>query len=458
VSRFDRLYAALPTPAQHAAVTAYGAYWYWQRFGPGYRDALRGYLAREWWPAAGWDTWQRDRLTVVLRRAAEHVPHYRAAWTASEHASARAGELAGLPLLEKDPIRDAPEAFVDEALRPRRPLVFHTSGSTGTPIATYWTRRELRDTLAVREARSARWAGVSFRLPRATFSGRLVEPDSESRGPFHRYNLVERQVYLSAFHLAPDTAAAYVDGLRRHKTQWATGYAVSFYLLARYILEHNVATPQLQAVITTSEKLTDEMRETIAEAFRCRVWEEYSTVENAVFASECEEGSLHVSPDVARVEILRSDGTPAAPSEVGEVVVTTLSRQLQPLIRFRLGDLASWSGDPCGCGRALPVIQEVVGRLEDVVTGPDGRQLVRFHGIFVDQPNVREGQVVQETTERFRVRVVPTEAFSPTDEADIVARMHQRLGSGATVVVERVEKIERTAAGKFPAVVSLIDK
>jgi len=61
-------------------------------------------------------------------------------------------------------------------------------------------------------------------------------------------------------------------------------------------------------------------------------------------------------------------------------------RDYQPLIRFRLGDLAAWDPEPCSCGSSMPILKEVVGRVEDVVVGPDGRQMVRFHGIFVDQP------------------------------------------------------------------------
>jgi phenylacetate-CoA ligase len=76
----------------------------------------------------------------------------------------------------------------------------------------------------------------------------------------------------------------------------------------------------------------------------------------------------------------------------------------------------------------MPVIKEVVGRIEDVVVGPDGRQMVRFHGIFTGQPHVREGQIIQERLDRIRVLVVPAEGFGMADERDIVARMHQRLG------------------------------
>ena len=457
MSRLDELYSRLPKVAQHAAVSAYGAYWRWLRFGPGFSQYVNEYRQRERFSPGQWQAWQRERLRNVLR-AALNAPYYQNAWTNEQKRAALAGRLQELPLLEKSPLRADPEAFVRRDLKPRGTLTFHTSGSTGTPIATRWTRSELRRSLAVREVRSAGWAGVSFKMPRATFSGRLVEPDAESSGPFYRYNLSESQVYLSAFHLRPDSAATYVDGLRRHKIQWLTGYAVSYYLLARLILEQDLKVPSLKAVITTSEKLTNEMRSTMEAAYGCRIFEEYSTVENVIFASECEAGRLHLSPDVAIVEVLRPDGTRCAIGEEGEVIATCLMRDYQPLVRFRLGDMASFTSEACTCGRSMPVLDEVSGRVEDVVVAPDGRQMVRFHGLFVNQPQVREGQVVQEALNRIRVRVVPTDDFHPATAEEIVRRVKQRLGCQVDVVVEPVDQIARTRSGKFQAVISLLSQ
>ena len=334
----------------------------------------------------------------------------------------------------------------------------YTSGSTGTPIASIFTPNEMRDSLAIREVRSANWAGVSFKIPRATFSGRMVEPDPNSKGPYYRFNVAERQVYFSPFHLRPDTAHFYVEALKKHQVQWMTGYAVSYYLLGKFILDAGIDVPPLRAIITTSEKLTPEMREVMEKAYRCKIFEEYSTVENVLFASECEAGQLHVSPDAGVVEILRPDGSKCEPGEIGEVVATCLTRLHQPLVRYRLGDLAAWDEKPCPCGRSMPVIKEVVGRLEDVVIGPDGRQLVRFHGIFTHQPHIIEGQIIQESLNRICVRIVPTDNFSEADKIDVIDRVHQRLGDQVEVVVELVQGIERTKSGKFKAVVSLLQK
>jgi phenylacetate-CoA ligase len=454
MSTFDSIYAKLPVPLQHAAVSLFGAYWHRLRFGPGYQTSIQNYLQREKLSKREWDEWQAEQLRVLLNACVNQVPYYRDHWNEVQKRAAINGHLSSLPLLEKDAIRAAPKAFLREDMHPKKTQVFLTSGSTGTPISSYYTLPELRESLALRETRSARWAGVSFSMPRATFSGRMVEPNPDSKGPFYRYNAAEKQVYFSAFHLRPDTAHQYVRALRRHHIQWGTGYAVSYYLLARLMLEKNIPKPSLKAIITTSEKLTPEMRLVMEQAYGCKIYEEYSTVENAIFASECQRGCLHVSPDVAVVEILRSDGSPCLPGEAGEVVVTTLAHVYQPLIRFRLGDMAMWDDEPCSCGRQMPVIKEVMGRIEDVVMGPDGRLVVRFHGIFVNQPHIREGQIIQEKIDHIRVKIVPTEAFGESDIQDVIHRVQQRLGKDVTVSVETVDSIPRTRAGKFQAVIS----
>lgn len=437
-------------------VSLYGAWWHWLRFGGDYSRYTEEIRQREFFTSSQWQEFQQAKLINLLRLCVDDVPYYKNNWSQSQKESALVGDLANLPLLEKKALRGFESSFYRQASGGLFKQTFHTSGTTGTPISTTFTLPELRESLAVREVRSANWAEVSFSQPRATFSGRMVEPDPEEKRNVYRYNAAEKQVYFSAFHLSPATAHSYVEALKKHKVVWLTGYAVSYYLLARYILEQQIEVPQLKAVITTSEKLTDQMRDVMEKAYGCKVFEEYSTVESALFASECEHGRLHVSPDVGIVEILRPDGTPCEAGEVGEVVTTCLFRSYQPLIRFRLGDLAAWDPEPCPCGRQMPVIKEVVGRIEDVVTGPDGRQLVRFHGIFTDQPHIIEGQIIQETLTDFTVRLVPTSEFSEMDEHDVRQRMRQRLGDQVTIKIEKVTSIPRSTSGKFRAVISKV--
>jgi len=456
MGKLDYIYKLLPVKIQNIAVSTFGLYWRWLRFGGVFSNSLSKYKDRECYSEDDWQKFQQARLTELLLICVQQVPYYRKVWDSDQKSDAMHGLLDKLPILEKSPLRESANEFIREDVHPYPKLKFLTSGTSGTPISSFWTKSELREAMAFREVRSLGWASTSFKLPRATFSGRMVEPDPQSKGPFYRFNSVEKQVYFSAFHLKPSNASKYVDALWDHKVEWLTGYAVSFFLLGKYILDQKLRVPKLKAVITTSEKVTPEMRMIMEQAYGCKVYEEYSTVESALFASECEYGRLHVSPDVSIVEILRPDGSPCDAGEIGEVVTTCLFRTYQPLIRFRLGDLAAWDPDPCPCGRHMPVIKEVVGRIEDVITGPDGRQLVRFHGIFVNQPNIIEGQIIQETQTDFIIKVVPTINFSDSDTIDIQQRMRQRLGNDVNIKVCLVDAIPRTKSGKFQAVISRV--
>lgn len=460
-SLLDRVYSHSPVALQHVMVSAFGARWRWRRFGPGFDDELAGFLARAHFSAAEWRDYQTAMLRQLLAVAWTRIPYYQEAWRGlgldlPTIERFTLDDLRSLPVLEKDAPRTAPEAFCIDG-DPQKAVACATSGSTGTPVRAYFTNADFRRAIALREARSCQIAGVSFKQPRATFSGRLVEPNPRSTGPFYRFNAFERQVYFSAFHLSPRNAAAYVEPLRRHEIVWGTGYTHAWHQLASFMLDQGIAPPaSLRAIITTSEKLTPPGRETIKRAFGCPVYQEYGTVEDAVFACEHPDGRLRLSPDAGILELRRPDGTivEASSSDEGETITTGFIRRRQLFIRYRLGDVARWDQEPDRTGYAMPILKEVVGRLEDVVVGPDGRRTVRFHGIFTELQGVREAQVIQEELDRLRILVVPSPHFGEDTVREIEQRIHARLTSAMRVTVEPVEAIPRTQAGKLKAVIS----
>ena len=432
----NRLYAQLPVGLQNAAFSTFGLYWHWLRFGPGHARQVALFREREKYSGEEWDRWLTEELEKLLTVCCDSVPFYRERWTLHQKAAAREGRLQDLPLLEKDEVRQHARSMMRTDRRPLKLLHMYTSGTTGTPVKTSWTVGEVRRSLAVREVRAANWAGVSYSLPRATFSGRAIVPDPDSSGPFLRYNAVERQVYLSPYHLRPGNARRYLEPLFKHKTVWLNGYASSYYILARYMLDQGLEPPPtLKAVVTVAEKLTPSMRDVMERAYRCPVYEEYGAVEDVCYGTQCERGRMHVSPDAGVVEILRPDGSPCPAGEEGEIVCTGLLRDYQPLVRYRIGDLGVWDGEPCPCGRALPVIREIVGRINDVVVGPDGRRLTRFNTVFEHIEHILEGQIVQEEYDLISVNVVPDAGFGPADADGVVREVRLRLGSGVRVQV-----------------------
>lgn len=458
-----RVYASAPVLVQHGLVSAYGWRWRRIRLGGEWPKFVREFRGREDFTAAEWRAFTTGKLREVLLSAFERVPAYAERWRALGITRARLAcfeleDLPSLPILSKNDVRRNPASLLIGGAPAPGTRVFHTSGSTGTPIATYSTPREMQRAMAVREARSANWAKVSFLDSRATFSGRMAVPSAVSAGPFHRYNFFEQQIYFSAFHLGPATVAQYVSALERHRPRWLTGYANSYYTLARLAEEQSLAVPSPRAIVTTSEKLTAAMRATITRVFGCPAFEEYGTVEDVLLATECERGGLHVSPDAGLIEIVDDEGQPVPAETPGRVVATGFLRDQQLFVRFALGDEAAWAATSCSCGRAMPCLREITGRIEDAVIGPDGREMVRFHGIFVDQPHIAEGQIVQTALEAITVNVVPAPGFGQADEDEIRDRIRARLTARVQVRVVTVPAIPRTAAGKFQAVVSHLPK
>jgi phenylacetate-CoA ligase len=364
--------------------------------------------------------------------------------------------LSQLPLLKKSTIREHPEQFI--STEPGKTYnTYHTSGTTGTPLAIKWTNETDRLNAAAYEARVRRWAGLDYKMSRAMIGGRLVVPKGDAKPPFWRYNLSEKQLYMSAFHISPANLPDYVTALNRFQPDYLVGYASSNFFLARMIDEQGLKIYQPRAILTSSEKLTDEMREILEKVYRCPVFDAYNGVEGSCLVSECEFHHLHVSPDVGIVEIVSDMGDTLLAGQVGEVVTTGFLNFEQPLIRYRMGDIASLSNEQCSCNRQMPIFNELVGRLEDVVIGKDGRETVRFHGIFVGLPRIREGQVIQEKIDHIRLRLVVQPEFNDEDRRVLHDRFVQRLGP-INLEIELVDQIERTERGKFRAVISHVHR
>lgn len=456
----ERFYPCLPVWAQNMGISLWGYAWRHERLGGDFEKHVAGFRERDKWTAERMQDFVAAELTKLLLHAFDQVPHYQhiwaeRGWTRDRLSRMTPTDLPNLPVTSKVDLRAKPDAFVARNVAGRERLHrYFSSGSTGTPVTAICTSDGHRRMIAAREVRSFGWAGTSVREPRSMLGGRMVVPRGNARPPFHRYNWAERQVYFSAFHIAPAHVPEYVRAFNHHRPRVLTGYAYSHYVLARMMNEQGLTLDyQPAALVLSSEKLTPEMKAAIHKAFNARAFEEYGAVENCALATECEHGRLHVNPDFGIVEIVDGAGRPVPVGQEGRILCTGLLNEAQPLIRYEIGDIGKWSSEPCRCGRHhLPVLEELVGRLEDVVVGPDGREMVRFHGIFIDLPSVLEGQIVQQALDQFLVKVVARDGFGHEEEQLIRSRFFERLGP-VRVGIERVLEIPRTERGKFRSVI-----
>ncbi len=447
--------AAVPLPGLEAdpVWTPRGLRGYVQkrlRRGAQFRRLLCEMETRERWTGDQLREWQDARLRALLQTCARHVPYYRELFARLklDPAAMDPREILSLvPPLEKSVVRGAPEQFLNRSV-PRWLLrAAHTSGTTGTPLNCY------RDLFSINFEhamiwRQWRWSGFGFADRRVTLRGELVVPTSRMQPPFWRLNGAENQLVMSSYHLGPATAPVYLRALDQFRPDAIEGYPSAVFLLARAIGQAGRSPFPVKAVFTSSETLLESQREVIERVFRCRIYDLYGNTERTAALGTCEHGTCHVFEDYALVEFLD------LPSGEKEIVGTSLFNHAYPLLRYRSGDVAEPGGGPCPCGRPFRAVRSITGRVESYVWTPEGRAVGRLDHIFKGTANIAESQIVQETLSRVVIRLVADPGFTPHD-ADLVLRhARERLGPSMQIELEHVDKIPRTANGKFVAVVS----
>jgi len=105
----------------------------------------------------------------------------------------------------------------------------------------------------------------------------------------------------------------------------------------------------------------------------------------------------------------------------------------------------------------MPKIDEIEGRVEDVIIGKDGQKMVRFHGLFVDVQGLKAAQVVQNSLENIEIKLVIDFEFSKNKEKLILNRLTSQLGK-VNVKFTYLNEIPKNNNGKYQAVISKLDK
>jgi phenylacetate-CoA ligase len=455
MSRLLTLYHHLPPPARNLAATLRGYYLRSWRYGPETERLVEEALERERWSAEQWKRWQEERLAYVLHRAATQVPYYRQQWEERRRRGDTASWeiLENWPVLDKEPLRAHPQAFVADDCDIRRMFHEHTSGTTGKPLDLWWSRETVRAWYALFEARWRRWYGVSRHDRWAILGGQLVVPVTQTKPPFWVWNAALHQLYMSSYHLSPSTLGYYLQALREHEIVYLLGYTSALYELACGALDQGQDDLVFRVVIANAEPVYPYQREAIEKAFHCPLRETYGMAEIVAAAGECEAHVLHLWPEVGWVEILEGE-TSVESGTSGDIVATGLFNADMPLIRYRVGDRAALnvSADPCPCGRNLPALASLEGRSDDVLYTRDGRRIGRLDPVFKAHLPIREAQIVQETLDRVRVRYVPADGFGAADARSIVERLRQRMGD-IEFILEPTDSIPRGPNGKFRAVI-----
>ena len=404
---------------------------------------------------------QYNQLRRLARFAIEHVPHYRDHLAITDLPSAESighENFRRWPVLAKSSVQHDGDRFLSRNLPDSHAGVHWTttSGSTGQPLraANSGSGVYFQHALLLR---SQIWYGLDprekFGILRAT-TPTAVNPDWGI--PANMAFRTGQSATMSAFEDHHDQ----LRWLRREAPAYLLAHNTNLRALLGASIRDDLIPASVRVVIGYADMAAPDTAKLAREHWRARYYQTYSCSEIGTMALQCPlHEHLHVQAEHVLLEILRPDGSPCAPGEIGRVVVTDLHNFAMPLIRYELGDHAAF-GAPCACGRGLPVLREIAGRTSDLAVDPTGRSFFAHMnlGFWVTAAPILQRQVVQAAVDHLEIRYVAQRALTPDESAHLVAEIRSAMRYDYHVTLTRVAQIALGPGGKFSDFVSLIGR
>jgi phenylacetate-CoA ligase len=404
------------------------------------------------------------RVRSIVRYAAETVPFYRDLFR-REGLDPRdfttAADLERLPLIDRETMRSDPQRFVSTSELGRTATPFTTSGTTGAPLPVAHDRAAIIANLVHSERQrvvEAGFCGRSYRYTAAHFVGG-GRSGTKVRALNRRYALIA----LGPKRVTVETrlpVARMVEEVNRIRPDLIVGHGSYIEALFRSIRARGLEVHRPRVVLYVTDLMTDDARRMIEEEFAAPVISHYSAIESFKIGFTCEErDGFHLHSDLCHLRTVTPAGKDSEGAG-GEVVISNLVNRGTVLLNYRLGDVGRLAGRSCPCGRSLPLLAELEGRVEDVIHLAGG-EFVHGRAVWAavrPHADVLQYQLVQREPTRFelRLRTADAGAFERVS-GPLATSLRELLGRDSAIEVRREAPIASGSAGKHRAVLSLCE-
>jgi phenylacetate-CoA ligase len=430
---------------------------------PGY-DRARGreYVKRrqllessQWWSPERVRDFQWNELQRLLAVAFTSVPYlqrkYRAAGIGLEDIRSW-DDFRKLPCLTREEVNAHRQDLCSTAYKGRL-LPHATGGSSGTPTRFYRTY-ESYDWRCAAKDRAYSWSGWRLGERSLYLWGAPVGSVSRrQQWKTRAFEAVHRQRIFSTFSQSDELwRIVHADALKRRPVL-IVGYVSSLEQFSAFLQRTNQTIPGLRCVIAAAEPLFAESRRRLEEAFQAPVFNTYGSREFMSIAGECDEqNGLHVNAENLVVEMLDSQAGGAS-----EIVVTDLHNYGMPFIRYATGDLGTMSKDSCRCGRGLPLVHSIEGRVLDMLRTADGRLVPGefFPHLLKEIPELAQYRVEQKEVNHIVILAVLTEPLSDRSHGLLRREIEKVFGPATTWEVQARTEIPTLDSGKRRVTVGL---
>lgn len=418
----------------------------------------------QWWTPAALREAQLRQLRHLLVHARRTSPFWRARLDACGlrgEAPPAMEDWRRLPPLTRQELQQAGRLLRSSHVPPAHGRVEETSssGSTGTPV-TITATAVVQLMWEAMTQRSHRWQGrdpaAKLAAIRHTAPGTALYPEGLRQQSWGRPMAITWSTGPSAVLSIATSIDRQAEWLLREDPDYLLTYPSNLLALLRHCAAAGMRPRRLREVGTFAEVLDPEVREVCREAWGVEVIDSYSAQETGYLALQCPQAAqYHVPSETVLLEVLDEAGAPCAPGECGRVVVTPLHNFATPLLRYAVGDHAQ-VGEPCACGRGLPVLSRILGRTRNTLVAPDGRRYWPQFGSrrLARIAPVRQHQFVQKDLHTIEARLVTERPLAAGEEEAVRELVRSRLPCPFEIAIRCVGEIPRSPSGKYEDFVS----
>ena len=403
---------------------------------------------------------QRDRLRNIVTHAAEDCSYWQGLFDQSGISPGKVEsieDLASLPLLTKQTVRDRLEELSSNSFRESRQTAT-TGGSTASPMKFYRDQScaDFREAVRADYWKSVgknpldRWANIWGAL---SDLGNLKSTKNRLKAKLFR-----RVVFIPSNMLDKNTVVQFGRELQTFQPKLIHGYSQAVYLFAKLLEEQGMKFPDsVETITTTAEPLHDYQKSYLEESTGKPVYRVYGTREFGFIGGELpnHEG-LNINPLNTIIEIVDPDGNPVANGEPGQIVITDLVNYATPLIRYQIGDIGTWCKSTCDQD-GWQSIKIEAGRETDFVVSAEGRMVGGASMTLINSKGINQLQYVQTKENHLTVRYVPNNNFEDLDIDSLRQQIHGVVGD-LQLEFEECDRIEPTRSGKFQYVFSEVSR
>lgn len=417
---------------------------------------LRELERSQWLKPEEIDAMQHKGLSSLLEYSYHNVPYYRRIFKERglKPEDVRTKEdLTKLPILTKKDVKDNFYDLVTRKPSEWRVIETSTSGTTGKPFKFYTTEEQLSWENAA-GYRMMKWYGfdVGHKLALIWAMPFDYNPGKVST---RTCNLLMGQRILNCYGMSKDNMSRFARDLKKFRPDILKGYSSGLHFFAEF-LECEGIDVNPKTVVSCAEQLFDYQRLKLKEVFQCEVYDFYAAREATGIASECpKHHGYHIHAENQILEFVR-DGEQVSSGETGAILITNLRNYAMPFVRYEIGDLGEPSDECCSCGRGLPLMRRLEGRSSDIIATKDGRftSSPSVHYIVSRLP-VTQYQIIQESYERIRIKIVTEKGYSERHNREIIRRIRKNIGD-FDIDFEFVDSIPLASSGKRRVVVSKV--